>query len=208
MLIFVLAYIPGLHALGIPNLADVQKPSIQVVGMSFLAAYTFFMALVSMYEALRHADASDALPAIGAISAISTFGMSYLFLDIPLAPNFAYGVILLSLGTFMLSRVRFGADRNMLLHLFHSGVFFALHYITMKGLFLETSFSDGFFWSRIGFVLFALSLLLVPVYLDKIKGQTKLTSKKTGLLVLSTKILAGVAAFLFEGPLRQCVFDK
>jgi uncharacterized membrane protein len=66
----------------------------------------------------------------------------------------------------------------------------------MKGLFLETNFDDGFFWSRVGFVLFALSLLLVPTYLHKITEQTKQTSAKGGLLVLSTKILAGIAAFL------------
>jgi uncharacterized membrane protein len=66
----------------------------------------------------------------------------------------------------------------------------------MKGLFMETSFDDGFFWSRISFVLFALSLLMVPVYWDKIKEQSKNTSKKTGAIVLVTKITAGVAAFL------------
>jgi uncharacterized membrane protein len=196
VVIFFVAYIPGLHSIGIPNFKDVQTPSIEVVSMSFLAAYTFFMALVSMFEALRHKDASDVLPAIGAISAIASFVMSYLFLSIPLAPHFIYGVLLLTLGTFLLSHVRFGADRNILLHLFHSGLFFGFHYITMKGLFLETSFADGFFWSRIGFVLFALSLLLVPVYFDKIKEQTKSTSRKTGLLVLFTKVLAGIAAFM------------
>lgn len=196
VLIFFVAYIPGLHSFGIPNFNDVRQPTIQVVGMAFLAAYTFFMALVSMYEALRRSDASDVLPAIGAISAISTFGMSYLFLNIALAPHFIYGVLLLAAGTFLLSHVRFGSDRNMLLHLFHSGLFFALHYIAMKGLFLETSFTDGFFWSRVAFVLFALSLLLVPVYFDKIVDQTKKTTKKGGSLVLFTKVLAGVAAFM------------
>jgi uncharacterized membrane protein len=37
---------------------------------------------------------------------------------------------------------------------------------------------------------------MVPVYLDKIKEQTKTTTKKTGILVLSAKVLAGVSAFL------------
>ncbi len=37
---------------------------------------------------------------------------------------------------------------------------------------------------------------MVPVYWDKIKEQTKTTTKKTGFLVLLTKVLAGVAAFL------------
>lgn len=190
----VIYYIPGLGSLGIPSLDNVHKPSIQVVGMSFLAAYTFFMALVSMYEALRKAEAVNVMPVIGAISAITTMGMSYLFLDITLTHNFIWGVIVLAIGTLLVAQSI--PKRNTILNLVHSGVFFALHYITMKGLFLETNFDDGLFWSRIGLVLFALSLLLVPIYYEKITEQTKQTTTRAGALVLLTKILAGIAAFL------------
>lgn len=193
-LIFLLSLIPGLDTFGIPSFSNIEKPSIEVVAMSFFAAYTFFMALVSMYTALKHADASDVMPAIGAIAAISSFGMAYLFLGATLTQNFIWGVLLLSLGTFMLSQVRF--KREIVLHVLHSGLFFALHYIAMKGLFETTNFDDGFFWSRLAFVLFSLSLLLVPSYFAKISGQTKSTSAQTGFLVLATKVLAGVAAFM------------
>lgn len=190
----IIYYIPGLHLLGIPTLDNVHKPTIQVIGMSFLAAYTFFMALVSMYEALRKAEAVNVMPVIGAVSAIATMGMSYLFLEVTLSNNFIWGVIVLALGTLLVAQSI--PKRNTVLLLVHSGVFFALHYITMKGLFLETNFDDGLFWSRIGLVLFALSLLMVPAYYDRITEQTKTTSTKAGFLVLLTKILAGIAAFL------------
>ncbi len=196
IVIFFIAYIPGLRELGLPSFADVEKPSIQVVAMAFLAGYTFFMALVSMFDALKNSDASDVMPAIGGISALSSFGMSYLFLNMTPSPNFIWGILFLSFGTFLLSHVRLSHNRSLVLHVVHSGIFFALHYIVMKGLFMETSFADGFFWSRIGFMLFALSLLLVPVYFDKIVEQTKTTSKRTGVLVFGTKILAGIAAFM------------
>ncbi|MDA8597197.1 hypothetical protein N9L26_02565 [Candidatus Pacebacteria bacterium] len=192
--IYFIGFIPGLAAVGVPQFANVEKPTIQVVGMSFLAAYTFFMALVSLYDALKRADASDVLPVIGAVSAISTFGMSYLFLDISVADNFIWGVALLSTGTLLVSQGRF--KLRTAINTVHSGIFFGLHYITMKGLFLETSFDDGFFWSRVGFVVFALSLLLVPTYFKKITKQTKGTSASAGALVLMAKMLAGVAAFM------------
>jgi len=194
VVIYMFGFIPGLSDLGAPSFTNVQSPSIQVVGMSFLAAYTFFMALVSMYTALKKADASDVMPVIGAVTALSSFGMSYLFLNIQLSPNFIWGVLLLTVGTLLVSQLQF--TKGIALHTIHSGIFFALHYISMKGLFQETSFDDGFFWSRIGFVVFALSLLLVPVYWNKIKKQTKETTRKGGLLILSAKILAGIAAFL------------
>jgi uncharacterized membrane protein len=194
VVIYFLGLLPGMAALGVPQFSNVETPTIQVVGMAFLAAYTFFMALVSLYNALKLADASDVMPVIGAVSAIATFGMSYLFLDARLSQNFVWGIILLAIGTLLVSQVRFTAD--IIRDTIHSGLFFALHFIAMKGLFDETSFDDGFFWSRICLVLFALSLLLVPAYYDKIRAQTKTTSARTGVLVFANKILAGVAAFM------------
>jgi drug/metabolite transporter (DMT)-like permease len=194
VLIYALAYIPGLTNVGIPSLANVESPTIHVVALSFLAAYTFFIALVSMYDALKRADASSTMPIIGSISALSSFGLSYLFLDATLSDNFVVGVILLSVGTLLVAQTL--PKLSVVLQVLHSGLFFALHYITMKGLFLETSFDDGFVWSRVAFVLFTLSLLLVPAYLDKIRKQTSTTTKKTGLIVIFAKALAGVAAFM------------
>ena len=192
--VYLFGFIPGLDSLGAPSLKNVQSPTIQVVGMSFLAAYTFFMALVSMYDGLKEADASDVMPVIGAVSAISSFGMAYLFLGTSLTHNFIWGIAILALGTALVSQMRFSASTA--LRTLHSGIFFALHYIAMKGLFTETSFDDGFFWSRVAFFAFALSLLLVPAYLEKIKKQTEQTGKKGGLLILGNKMMAGVASFL------------
>lgn len=192
--IYFIGYIPGLSALGVPTFNNVESPTIQVVGMSFLAAYTFFMALVSMYEALKRAEAVNVMPVIGAISALSTFGLSHLLLATPFTHNFMWGVVVLSLGTLLVAQAI--PQRNIILNIAHSGVFFALHFIAMKGLFMETSFDDGFFWSRVSFVVFALSLLMVPSYFEKVFAQSKKTTKKTGVLVVLTKILAGIAAFM------------
>ena len=194
VLIYIFSFIPGLTNVGLPALSNVQVPTIQVVAMSFLAVFTFFIALVSMFDALKRADASSTMPIIGSISALSSFGLSYVFLGESLSDNFIIGVVLLSVGTMLVAQTL--PKATVVLQVLHSGLFFALHYITMKGLFLETSFDDGFFWSRVGFVLFTLSLLLVPAYLDKIRNQTKETSAKTGGIVLLVKLLAGVAAFM------------
>ncbi len=148
----------------------------------------------SMFDALKSADASNVMPIIGSVSALSAFGLSYLFLDTALSDNFIWGVVLLSAGAMLVAQTLPKVD--VVLHVVHSGLFFALHAITMKGLFLETNFNDGFFWSRVAFVLFALSLLLVPTYYKKITEQTKGTSKKAGVIIILAKILAGVSAFL------------
>jgi uncharacterized membrane protein len=194
--IYFLGYIPGLSALAIPTFSDIAKPTIQVIGMSFLSAYTFFMALVSLYEALRKSEAVNVMPIVGAVSALSTLLLSYLFLDVYLSSNFFWGVCVLILGTLLVAQII--PDRYTFMTMVHSGFFFGLHYISMKGLFLETNFADGFFWSRVSLVLFALSLLMVPTYFNKIVEQTRKTEEKAraGVLVVAAKVLAGISAFM------------
>jgi drug/metabolite transporter (DMT)-like permease len=182
------------QTLHVPTFANVVKPTLEVVALSFLAAYTFFTALVAMFSALRDHDASDVVPVIGSVSALASFGLGYYFFNTTLSHNFALGIGLLSLGTFLVSRLRFPLSTAMIA--LYSGIFFALHYITLKGLFESTSFDNGFFWSRIAFVFFALTLLMIPNYFEKIKEQTKTTSKQTKYLVLGNKLLAGVSTIL------------
>ncbi len=194
LLVYVFGLLPLPEVLNVPTYANVEHPTLIVVALSFLAAYTMFLALVSMYDALKHADASDVMPAIGAVAAIASFVFNYYFLDGDLSNNFVAGIILLVLGTAMVSRARL--TRPLIQLILHSGIFFAFHLITMKGLFLETSFDNAFFWSRVSLILFSLSLLLIPAYLELITGQTSKTSLKAGVLVVVTKVLAGIAGFM------------
>jgi drug/metabolite transporter (DMT)-like permease len=196
---WVLVYFVGLiplpfNGLHIPTFENVTRPTLGVVALSFLSAYSFFIALVSMFSALREQDASDVIPVIGSISALCSFGLGYYFLDTRLSPNFMLGIALLATGTALVSRFRFPPKTALVA--FHSGLFFALHYIALKGLFNETSFDNGFFWSRIAFVFFALSLLLVPNYWERIRDQTKSTGHAARMLIVANKVLAGVSTIL------------
>lgn len=193
--VYALSGIPvPLEGVSFPNLFNVEFPTLEVVALSILAAYTFFYALVSMFTALQKSDASDVVPVVGAVSAIGSYGLGYLFLDTRLSANVLLGVLLLALGTAFVSRFRF--SWKVALSSIHAGIFFALHYVVIKGLFNVTTFDNGFFWSRVGFVLFALSLLLIPAYVGKIFTQTKSTGKRAGAFVLVNKVIAGFAALM------------
>ncbi len=178
----------------IPSFDNVLRPTLEVVALSFLSAYTFFTALVSMFTALRTADASDVVPVVGATSAIASFGLGYFFLNGSISTNFVAGIILLSIGTFLVSRFHFPFKTALVA--IHAGVFFALHYVAIKGLFIVTTFDDGFFWSRVAFMLYALSLLLVPNFFEKIQEQTKVTTRRAGYLIMVNKVIAGVSTIL------------
>lgn len=178
----------------LPSLSNVVRPTLEVVALSFLGAYTFFTALVSMFSALKEHDTSDVVPVIGSVSALGSFGLGYFFLNQTLTPNYLLGVVLLAVGTFLVSRLRFPPKTALVA--IYSGLFFALHYVSLKGLFTVTSFDNGFFWSRIAFMFFALTLLMIPTYWERVREQTKTTDSHAGFLIVSNKILAGVATIL------------
>ena len=194
LFIFAFSAVPITSGLGMPQIDRVTIPSLEIVAMAFLAAYAFFLALVSMFDALKHDTPSNVLPVVGAVAAIASLGLNYLFLDASLSENYLLGIALLAIGTLLVSQASF--NQALILMTVHSGIFFALHLVTMKGLFEMTNFDNAFFWSRIALVLFALSLLLVPAYLKKIRKGTEQTTRQSGVIVLVTKFIAGVAAFL------------
>mgnify|MGYP003393593396 CR=1 FL=1 len=194
IVVYLLSLIPFLSEFHLPSLSNVLKPTLEVVALSFLAAYTFFTGLVSMFTALKESDASNVIPVVGATSAIASFGLGYLFLNTELSHNFTLGIILLSIGTFLVSRFHF--SYKVALIAVHAGIFFALHYVAIKGLFIVTTFDNAFFWSRAAFMFYVLSLLLVPSFLEKIKKHSGTATRKTGYLILASKALAAVSTML------------
>jgi drug/metabolite transporter (DMT)-like permease len=194
IIVYGLSLLPLPTTLGIPSLAGIQRPSLEVVALSFLSAYTFFTALVAMFTALRDYDASDVVPVIGSVSALGSFVLGYFFLDGQLTTNYTVGILLLALGTFLVSRLRFPWPTALMA--LYAGLFFAFHYVTLKGLFTVTSFDNGFFWSRVAMVFFALTLLMLPQFWERVRAQTKITSTAGRLLILGNKVLAGIASLL------------
>lgn len=195
VVMYLLHFLPiPIEKFGIPSFANVVRPTLEVVALSFLAAYNFFTALVSMFTALQKHEASDVMPVIGAVSAIASYGLGYFFLDTQLTPNFLLGVGILALGTILVSRFHF--EFSTAVTAIYSGIFFAFHYVVIKQLFILTSFDNGFFWSRIAFVFFALTLLMIPSYFGRIRTQAKTTTKSAHALILGAKILAGIATLL------------
>ncbi len=195
IVVYFFSFLPFLpDNIPVPSFDNVLRPTLSVVALAYLSAYTFFIGLVSMFSALRTADAADVVPVVGATSAIASFGLGHFFLNTIMTSHYGLGIAILAFGTYLVSRFQFTFKTAFVC--FHSGLFFAFHYIAIKGLFMATSFDDGFFWSRIAFMLFALSLLMIPNYFEKIKEQTKATTRRAGYLIGANKILAGVSTIL------------
>lgn len=195
VLIFLFGWIPiPIEGISIPSFSNVQGLTLTTFALALTAGYTFFTALLSMFTALKHADASDVVPVVGAVNALSAFFLGHYFFGTQLPNNFLAGMLLLVAGTVLTSSLRF--DRQTMLSVFHAGIMFGLHYVVLKELFVVTNFDTGFFWSRMAIVAIALSMLLVPYYYEHVVQRTKKAKTRDGKFLLGNKVLGGIASIL------------
>lgn len=194
--IYFLSWIPvPINDLAIPSFSDIERPTLLVAALAITAGYSFFTALLSLFTALKQADASDAIPVIGGLNALFTLLLSYAFLETGvLAPTFFAGFALLVIGTILISRFRF--TWKTMLASAHAGLMYGIHYVAIKALFEATNFDSAFFWSRLAIALVALSMLLIPDYYEKIMTRTKAARTRDVALVVGNKLLAGLASIL------------
>ncbi len=184
-----------IDGLAIPSFANLERPSLLVAALAITAGYSFFTALLSLFVALKQADASDAIPVVGGLNALFTLLLAYAFIDgTRLAQNSLIGFALLVAGTVLVSRFRF--TWKTVLVTIHAGLMYSIHYVAIKALFNETNFDSAFFYSRLAIAAVALSMLLIPEYYEKVTSRTRQAGARDGLLVLGNKLLAGLASII------------
>ena len=172
----------------------VSIPSSTVLLLSLLASGTFICSILLLYTALKEGHASDIMPVVGSVAAVATAlcANQWLHEDLPRAvvPAFALMVV----GMLLVSHFRLTHSQKVLVII--SGICFGLTAFLTKLIFLETTFIDGFFWSRMTNVVGALFLLAIPASRTAIFSGYRGSSSGTKWLVVSNKALGGIAGVL------------
>jgi len=196
VLVFLVGLLPiSLGSFAIPTFANVLIPTAPVIIYSLIAAVTFIVALVALFQSFSLAQASDVVPVVSSVSAVVTLLLSFYFLDAVLTTNFLWGFLFLVLGTFLVARFRLSKKLAWLT--FVSGTLFAAHFVVIKLLFLETTFDNAFFWSRIVITLVALLMLFLPNCCNQTVAAEAKRAGPSGIwLLLLNKMLAGLAGIL------------
>lgn len=169
----------------------ISIPSYVVLGLSLLTAASYIASIVLLYTALKLTNPSDVIPVVGGTSALMAFILEHTWLDTPLPASFVLAFIFLVVGTLFISHFRF-TTRSFLYALL-GGALFGLSAFLIKLIFAETSFIDGFFWTRMANVVGALLLLALPGTWAAIHRGYHSSSKGLRSVVVFNKVLAGVA---------------
>ncbi len=169
--------------------------------LALLSGVCFTVALQFLYSAFKTGEASHMGPLVGGVVPIVSFIASYFWLNERLTQNQLLAIALLVAGTLLISfeksRKHNGWHIGMLWAVI-AGVFFGLSYVLVRLVFLETTFSTGFVWARVGGFLAALPLLLSISVRNDIFVKTKEEKEKlqSGLLILAINKTLAVVYFL------------
>jgi len=172
----------------------VKWASSYVFSLSFLAGATFVMAAYFMYQADKQGEISRAITILGSSSPIFTFILAILFLKEKLALNQLFAFSILVLAIILLSwqhNKKANLNLKLLFWALMAGFFYSLNYILTKYLFAFGNYLTIFFWTRIGGVLTALIIVLIPSARKLIKADFKKPKEKRGILVLGIQIAGG-----------------
>lgn len=196
VVVFFFSWIPfSFGNINLPSFANLSFPNLSLILVGLLSAVSFILALYYLFSSFKLSAASDVVPVISSVSAISTLLFSFYILDSTLTDNFLWGFCFLVLGTFLIAKFRM--TKQLLVFCLVSGVFFGLHFVLMKLLFSMTLFDNAFFWSRIFIAVSALFMLFLPDCCGRSVADNSKNTGKAGLfLVLFNKALAGLASIL------------
>jgi len=188
--------IAGLLLLVLIPFVNFYIPSAQQIILSFFAGATFIFALYWFYKALQNFDASQIVPAVGALNPF--FVLSFVYIS-SLGKEFPsnreiLSIILLVAGAVLIT-IEKGKTINgesMKLSLM-AALFFSLSFVLTKYVYLEQPFLNGLIWTRLGGVLMALILFFLWDDIKKdIFGQKDAFKRKSlGILILNQTAGAG-----------------
>lgn len=180
---------------GLPSLSNVSWPDTYVFLHSILAASFLLSGLYFLYKALVKADASDVFPVVGSVSAFFVLLLSFLYFRQVLSSTFLFGFIFLVTGTLFVSHFRF--DRQTFYFTIASSILLAFHSISLKKLFSDTGFDNGFFWYSAFVVLLSLCMFFIPDIRRSIFRHRKSSDiKKADKIIIFGKILAGIGGLM------------
>lgn len=161
--------------------------------IAFISGTSFFIALFFLYTAIKVSDASVASTNVGTLSAIFTYIFSILILHNKLGLNNGFAFVILVLGLLFIGLVK----RNIVKYSILSGLLFGLSMVLLKWTFNASDFINGIFWTRIGFVGSAFSILFFSSARKEIYNSFHVAPRKSIFLFVLNKIIAGIGFIVY-----------
>lgn len=178
---------------------DWRPPSGYEFFIEVLSGFLFGLGVYFMFLALKFGETSRVIPIIGGVQPLIVLPLAWFWLDEVVGPRFLIALLLIVIGTVLISYGGGKIERKAYLWSFLSAVFFAFSIVTIKDTFnSQASFITPFALSRLGSILLGLILLLWPQNLKDIICELQTPKKESGVLMITSQISGALASLLLN----------
>jgi len=177
----------------------VARPDLRVLLSALASGVYGTYALWAFYSALKAHEASRVITTVGALTPIITLVLSVLILDENLTFHQVAGFVVLVLGGFLVSyreNVRRPYTFELFGHAARAAALFAASFVLLRFVYTFEPFLNGFFWTRIGGLLGALSILAIPENFRRIYWATRKAPRTAPVPFVLNQVLGGAGAVL------------
>ena len=126
--------------------------------MAFVSGGMFFFGLIFLYKAIKKTDVSVASTKVGVLGVVFTYIFSVLILKDYFSNLDVFGLGFMVAGILLIGKTGKGVWREALV----AGMGFGISTVLLKLTFNNSTFLNGFFWTRMGLVGMAFLTLIHP----------------------------------------------
>jgi len=170
--------------------------------LDILIGIIYFVAILYFYEALDINEASRVSSLAGGLTPIVVLFFSITLLKESLSGLQLLAFFILVIGGFLISfkksRGGFKSSMKGLWFIALAVLFSAIYWVGAKYIFEKQGFMTGFLWSRLGFVLAAVLILIRPSWRRNIFSSSKQITFKISSLFISSKLFAAFGSLFIH----------
>jgi len=172
---------------------------------SLIAGFFFVLAIFFFYKSVQLGEVSRIIPIIGGLVPLFTLVFTYFFLNERLVINQLIAFCLLVFGGIVMvwprkqvrSKKAISLAKRLPLAVM-AALFFAASYVLTKYIYTLQPFINGFIWIRLGELLGAGLLFLIPQFRKIILETSRKIKFQTGKLAIFSKGLSALAFILLN----------
>jgi len=178
-----------------------KLPQDWIIWPALASGISFGLALIFFYRAILKNSTARIIPLIGTLVPIFTFLLSHIFLAEKLSRNQFIAFYLLILGGILITAER--KKRNLfskqgIIWGLTAAFLFAISFVLAKYTYGHAPFWTGFIWTRIGAIILALFIFLIPNYRRQIKNAPKHAGIKVGASYLVVRSFSAISFILLN----------
>ncbi len=175
---------------------------LSVIPVALIAGAFFIAAMLCVFLAIRKADVAGTLALVGAMSPIATLTIGSLLKQQLLGFGDLVAFTILIFGGFLFFITEKKELRvTVFLLALASALCFGISNVLTKITFEETNFLAGFFWPRMGGVIFALALLLISRIRQRVFALSETASMANRGWYFANRVYGSLGSFMVSGAI-------